>query len=249
MILKNPKPSKTMILAAGLGSRLKQNTADRPKALVEIGGRPILGFQLETLIEGDLDEIGIVLGYHGEMISKFVDKQFPGLDVTYFQNHEYATTNSTYSFWQAREWVGGGSAVHLNCDILFSKHLLKRLLESPHENVIAVRTDVPLGGRMEHIALNGDCITQMSLVQEQESVGKAFGLAKFGPSHFEFVCRYIEEHIQYGIKNEHYFGIIREAVKTLDYHALIASPDLLLEVNTVDDLCVAESILKNKEMS
>ena len=237
---------KALILAAGLGSRLKQNTADCPKALVKIGGRPILAWQLEALIEEGITEIGIVLGYHGEMIPKFVRKEFPKLDVAYFQNPEYESTNSTYSFWQAREWVQGGSAIHLNCDILFSKKILKRLLESPHENVIAVRTGLPLGGRMEHVTLNGDRITQMSLTQESESVGKAFGVAKFGPSHFDFVCRHIEEHLQDGIKKEHYFGIIRESVKSLDYRALIASSDLLLEVNTVDDLHAVEDILKNK---
>ncbi len=48
---------KAMILAAGLGSRLRHKTTDRPKALVEIDGKPIIQYQLSNLIKAGINEI------------------------------------------------------------------------------------------------------------------------------------------------------------------------------------------------
>ena len=59
---------RALSLAAGLGSRLGKRTHDRPKALVEIGGRPILDYQLTALLECGIHDVGIVVGYSGESI-------------------------------------------------------------------------------------------------------------------------------------------------------------------------------------
>jgi choline kinase len=239
-----PRPPKALILAAGLGSRLKHKTEDRPKALTTVNGAPILVYQLNSLAAHGIDQIGIVLGHQGDKIIPFVREHFPRLHVHYVWNRDYAATNSSYSFWLARDWVQGETYLHLNCDILFSDSLLRRLLESPSENTIAVRKDVPLGDGMENVVLDGERIVRMSLIHTPEASAKAFGLAKLGPSSTCFIAGRLESYLKKGDRNQNYYGMIREAVHEIGYHALDAASDLLMEVNTLEDLDRAESFLR-----
>ena len=54
---------KALILAAGLGSRLKKKTQNIPKALIKIKSKPIISLQIEALKYNKIDQIGVVLGY------------------------------------------------------------------------------------------------------------------------------------------------------------------------------------------
>jgi NDP-sugar pyrophosphorylase family protein len=57
-----------MVLAAGLGTRLRPLTNDRPKAMVEVGGRPLIAYNLELLRRFGITEVVINLHYHGEAL-------------------------------------------------------------------------------------------------------------------------------------------------------------------------------------
>lgn len=65
---------KAIIFAAGLGSRLGPVTANRPKALVEIGGKTLLEIAIRKLIRNGFDEIIINVHHFGEMIQEFLKK-------------------------------------------------------------------------------------------------------------------------------------------------------------------------------
>ena len=62
---------KTIILAGGLGTRLSEQTAVRPKPLVEIGGKPILWHIVNIYAASGFEEFVIALGYKGEEIKKY----------------------------------------------------------------------------------------------------------------------------------------------------------------------------------
>jgi glucose-1-phosphate thymidylyltransferase len=57
-----------VILAAGEGTRMRPLTADRPKALVEVAGRPLLEHAFDALLSVDIDRFVVVVGYRGETI-------------------------------------------------------------------------------------------------------------------------------------------------------------------------------------
>ena len=62
---------KAVILAGGMGTRLREETEFRPKPMVEIGGRPILWHIMKTLSSQGINDFVICLGYKGDYIKDF----------------------------------------------------------------------------------------------------------------------------------------------------------------------------------
>src|ERR1700757_4159101 len=75
---------KAVILAGGLGTRLSEETAVRPKPMVEIGGRPILWHILKMYSHHGINEFIICCGYKGYMIKEYFANYFLHMsDVTF----------------------------------------------------------------------------------------------------------------------------------------------------------------------
>ena len=67
---------KALILAAGVSRRLYPQTYNTPKCLLEVGGKPIINYQLEALSELGINDITMIVGYHREMLVESVEKNF-----------------------------------------------------------------------------------------------------------------------------------------------------------------------------
>jgi glucose-1-phosphate cytidylyltransferase len=67
---------KAVILAGGIGSRLSEETANRPKPMVEIGGKPILWHIMKIYSHNGINEFIICLGYKGYMIKEYFANYF-----------------------------------------------------------------------------------------------------------------------------------------------------------------------------
>ncbi len=79
---------KAVILAGGLGTRLSEETAIRPKPMVEIGGNPILWHILKTYSHHDINDFIICLGYKGYMIKEYFANYFLHMsNVTFDMNN------------------------------------------------------------------------------------------------------------------------------------------------------------------
>ena len=79
---------KAIIVAAGRGRRLGGETADIPKCMVLVGGRPILHWQLDALVAAGVDDVVIVRGYLGDCIAPPA-----GVRVRFVDNPELADKN------------------------------------------------------------------------------------------------------------------------------------------------------------
>jgi len=79
---------KAVVLAAGEGTRLRPLTEDKPKALVEVDGRPILGHCFDRLIELDAEELLVVVGYQKQKIIEFYGDTYEGIPITYAHQRE-----------------------------------------------------------------------------------------------------------------------------------------------------------------
>ncbi|WP_431478297.1 NTP transferase domain-containing protein [Massilia eburnea] len=126
-----------IILAAGLGSRLKENTKALPKCLVPVSGRPILERMLEQLSALDVCRVTIVVGYLDHAIRQFVAGwsmlQLRPLQVDFVFNERYAQTGSVFSLEMALHAADTErDRQHLlliEGDVVIDRGLLWRLLE------------------------------------------------------------------------------------------------------------------------
>ena len=119
-----------IILAAGQGTRLKPLTDSTPKCMVEVGGNPILQWQISAVKKAGLKDIAVVKGYMGERIA------YKG--IRYFTNEAFASTNMVETLWCAEPAFGDGFIVSYG-DILYEPEILRRLVESDHP--VSVVTD------------------------------------------------------------------------------------------------------------
>jgi len=239
---------KALILAAGLGSRLRNNTKKIPKALVEVNDKPIIEYQISALKNNGINELIVVLGKFGNSIKTYLMDNNRDIKITFVYNEIYDQSNSSYSFWLARDYIKDQEFIHLNCDIIFSSKLLGKIIQDKRSNLIATRTDLLLSSEMENVIINNGKIIRMMKKLDKNSMGKAFGLAKFNNDSTEKIIERIEGYINNGDYNQHCYGMIRELVQELDYFSFIANDEILLEVNTEKDLKMANQLLKSNSI-
>ena len=79
---------QAVVLAAGEGTRLRPLTEEKPKALVEVDGRPILSHCFDRLIELDADQLLVVVGYKKEALISHYGDEYEGVPITYAHQRE-----------------------------------------------------------------------------------------------------------------------------------------------------------------
>jgi L-glutamine-phosphate cytidylyltransferase len=124
--------TSVIIIAAGLGSRLKKYTDNLPKCMLDFAGKTLLQRQIEAFKINGLNKISVIRGFKKEKIN------YP--DLTYFENKEYKNNNILNSMMYAEEALNGHVIVSYS-DILFEKEVVKRLMESEHDISIVVDID------------------------------------------------------------------------------------------------------------
>jgi len=226
---------EALILAAGLGSRLRPYTSKVPKAMVCFKGTEIIKHQIETLLSQDIEKITIVTGYKSKILYKFIGETFPKLKFNFVENKKYNETNSAYSAMRILKDIKS-SYIHINCDILFSKEVLNNLIKLPKDNVISARKDITLKDSMENVIEVEGRIVNMSLRKSKHAKFKAFGLAKISPDALQENINFYQALKNEVQKQENYFGLIRMNLGKIDYHLLETNKKNLSEINTVEDL-------------
>ena len=88
---------KALILAAGLGSRLRPLTDQKPKALVQYNGRELIDYQISALASQQIEEIIVVVGYEASRIKNFIKANYPTLKIRIIENKEFSSSNSAFS--------------------------------------------------------------------------------------------------------------------------------------------------------
>ena len=116
-----------LVLAAGVGARLAPLTYSLPKCLVPVSGMPILGRLVRALDGHGIDRLVIVAGYRAEMIRAYLGESFGGIAVEYVVSPLFATTNTLYSLWLARQLIDEPLLL-VESDIVFDEPLLAPLL-------------------------------------------------------------------------------------------------------------------------
>jgi choline kinase len=116
----NSPRTKAIIVAAGRGRRLGENTAEIPKCMVRVNGQPILHWQLRAFAAAEIRDVVIVRGYLGDRIDA---GDFP---VRFVDNPEWASNNILASLmYAAAEFASGFYFSY--CDIVYAPSVVARL--------------------------------------------------------------------------------------------------------------------------
>ena len=97
---------KIIIPTAGYGTRLRPHTWSKPKPLVTVAGKPVLGHVLDMFTKLPIiDEVTFIIGYLGEQIEEYVSTAYPELPSRYIVQKELI--GQSHAIWLAREGMTG----------------------------------------------------------------------------------------------------------------------------------------------
>jgi choline kinase len=118
---------KAIILSAGQGSRLGRLVDDRPKCLIDFGGRTLLDRQLDTLAANGVSEAVVVTGFHDDLVNSAVARRNGGPRVRTIYNPFFKVADNLGSLFMAREELTGACLVW-NGDTLVSDALMAKVV-------------------------------------------------------------------------------------------------------------------------
>lgn len=127
---------RVIILAAGQGKRLLPLTAEVPKALLDIGGKPLIERQIEAFAACNVKDVVVVTGYacgRMEEALQAIAARY-GAKVTCVYNPFYAVADNLASCWLARSEMTR-DFIQVNGDNVFRSDLVERLLAAPKDPV------------------------------------------------------------------------------------------------------------------
>ena len=128
----NESKTKVLIVAAGLGSRLKGHTQNLPKCMLDFGGKTLLERQLSAYSDCGINNISIIRGYKKNKINY--------KKIKYFDNKNYENNNILNSIFYGEKAINGNIIISYS-DILFESSVVQRLLESDHDISVVVDID------------------------------------------------------------------------------------------------------------
>ncbi|MBU0551081.1 phosphocholine cytidylyltransferase family protein [Myxococcota bacterium] len=239
---------KAIIIAAGQGKRLRPYTDDRPKCMVEIGGKPIIQHQVDALRRSGVDDIVIIRGYKKRGLNirgvRFVD------------NPHYAEHNILMSLFSAGKELVGDVIVSYG-DIIYHPAIVETLLDVYAPGVLVVdrawektyegRSDHPVGeAELCRMEPHGVVIDVGKHVGPQNSLGEFIGLARISaPLVARMWLQYLQA-VERGVdkpfgraanlKEAYLTDMINVLIQDGDIFSVLTTEGAWREIDTVQDL-------------
>jgi len=129
--LEKPKPVLAY-LAAGRALRLSPTSDDCPKAMVEIAGKPLVGWVLDEFLKHGLGLIVVSIGYKGNQIESYLGSSRGGVSIKYVKCPDYENVGAGISFQLMRDYLVEKDCFLIEGDCLLSPDLVCQLAISPH---------------------------------------------------------------------------------------------------------------------
>ncbi len=237
---------KAFILAAGVSRRLYPHTYDIPKCLLEVGGKPIIHYQLDALKNLGVIDITMIVGYHREMLMMNVEKNFPDLNFNFVINHHYFETNTAYSIHIGRDKLDS-QVLLMNADVIYPKALLEKVFSSNYKTVLAV--DIKACGKEEVKVIDGGQNKIVAIGKElieEQCLGEFIGVAKLSKDFVDIFRRSINDLIDAGGKNDYFEAGIQPLLDRVDTYFIDISEYPCLEIDFLEDLESARELFKDK---
>ncbi len=185
-----------LILAAGRGTRLRQETAS-PKCLLDIAGSTLLNNYLASLETLGLS-CRIVIGYQGHKIEEHVRAMESQLPVSLVKNPDFSL-GSVLSLDRALENIEE-AVLLLDGDVFFHPEVLTKLVQSSHQNALLVDFASQFTGEEYMVGMEGGRVRALhrSNVDSYSLTGEWVGFARFGPEATQFLRDTVKDMIRRG---------------------------------------------------
>ena len=134
---------QALMLAAGMGKRLKKYTANNTKCMLKIHEKTLIERAVEALLESGVNKLILVVGYQGENLKKFLleeckNPKIKEMKFEFIDNSIFDKTNNIYSLALAKEELIKDDTIMLESDLIYDYELIKRIVESKEPNLVSV---------------------------------------------------------------------------------------------------------------
>jgi len=189
---------KAVILAAGIGNRLKPLTDKMPKSLIKIGGRTVLERMLDSLVDLGITDVTIVVGHLKQMIMGLAGKEYRAAGCKYITNPDYEL-GSILSLYAARNEFAGDDVLLMDADVIFEEKVLAKIADSGNANCFLVDKnlkDATQGEEMKVASLGGRVVQiARKITREHDSVGEGVGFCKISSTNSRELLEALEKRI------------------------------------------------------
>ena len=230
---------KAIILAAGVGSRIRPLTDNCPKSLLKIGDNTLLEMMISHIQNCGINEIIIVVGYLQEQIKDYVKTKFPELNVSFVTNDKYAETNTGYSLMLVKDLIQDSGFIKFDADVVFDKEILKKLIECEHESCLCIDKNINLDAEEIKVIIDNQnrILKANKTVNPKDAIGESIGIEKISKETAKLLFKELELMMQ-DKKNhqEYYEGAYERLIeKNVSFHALDISGLKWVEIDTHED--------------
>lgn len=132
---------QAIILAAGMGRRLKELTQDSTKCMVKVNGQTLIDRLLHQLSGRGLSRIVIVVGYQADRLIQYIDdevRQDMDTPIVYVRNDIYDKTNNIYSLGLAKSYLMEEDTLLFESDLIMEDAVIDAMLEDPRDTLALV---------------------------------------------------------------------------------------------------------------
>ena len=235
---------KALILNSGIGKRLRPLTEDKPKALIVIEDKPLLGYQLDNLIECDIGDIIITTGPFEDKIRRYVREKYPNIRVSYVNNPKYDTTNYIYSMWLTKELIND-DIILLHGDLLFDKKLLDKLINEK-ANCVLVNREIRAPEKDFKAVIENNRVVKIGVDFFGVNVFFSAPLYKFSKLDFLYWLDEIEKFIKKGDTKSYAEDVFNKISDKLILRPLYFGDEFCMEIDTEGDLDIARNLFITK---
>jgi 2-aminoethylphosphonate-pyruvate transaminase len=179
-----------VILAAGMGSRLREIIDDKPKGFLQFGHKPIIEESIAKLIRIGISEIIIVTGFHSEYYDKLKEK-YPFIRT--IKNQRFEDTGSMYSLFTAKEVIHSDFLL-LESDLIYECRALQITQNSPFSNFILLSGTTGSGDEV-YVGIQENRIVNLSknLGEIGQLGGELVGISKISRNLYQVMVEHSEK--------------------------------------------------------
>ena len=246
---------QAIILAAGMGKRLKDLTANNTKCMVKVNGVTLIERMLQQLDGYNLSRIVIVIGYQGEKLKDFIKQLSISTAITYIENSIYDKTNNIYSLALAKNWLVEDDTLLLESDLIFEDSVLNMLIDDARPSLALVdKYESWMDGTCLKLS-EDDSIERFIpgsqfVFSEMDEYYKTVNIYKFSRDFSKkYYVPFLDAYQKALGQNEYYEQVLRviTMVDKSEIKAIRLQGQKWYEIDDIQDLNIAESIFTPDE--